>query len=97
MWLIRGDVVRTARAHPSSGCTTSQQQERRAGTQQSQSKKMSHNGHTGRTSAAFCQMRGSWSSELPGEDRQEANLDCECFVNVSSQMITQLLNAPEAS
>jgi len=26
MWLIRGDVVRTARAHVSPGCTTSQQQ-----------------------------------------------------------------------
>ena len=42
MWLIRGDVVRTARAHPSSRCTTSQQQHRASGTQQNQSVNMSH-------------------------------------------------------
>src|SRR4029077_8906179 len=42
IWLIRGDVVRTARAHPSSGCTTSQQQHRASGTQQNQSVNMSH-------------------------------------------------------
>src|SRR6266480_8064303 len=42
MWLIRGDVVRTARAHPSSCCTTSQQQHRAGGTQQNQSVNMSH-------------------------------------------------------